>query len=225
MHHQNNTHGEYYTHVLATVYCPAWARSWANMLLSLVVQNATAAECLKLLAVKGGPACDEECAFVFVLLAELGFRCTRDNKDTANYAIQAQWRLSRKDAPDYIVSLYQYYDVQHTDKQFEENFAPTEGYTCAPLLQRFAVISCAEKWFIDGQAMRINPKETDETHADGMTVNDRLNANLVTALQNAKARAIKKGFRPLSKNGNLAVPSDPDPVSRAKACDYFDIKV
>merc|ERR1712008_508132 len=63
-----------FTSVLSAVYCPGWSITWALSLLNLIWHNASRASLLMLVAVKGGPACDEEIAFIGVLMAELGLR-------------------------------------------------------------------------------------------------------------------------------------------------------
>jgi len=186
------------THVLATVYCPGWAHGWASFLLDLIVRNAPTTSFLKLLAVKGGPACDEEIAFLFVLMGELGFGDPTVATWISGKSLVATWRMPRKgvDVEEYAVELIQFCTV-HDTRDMDMSFAPPPGkFTCTPNLFRYAVISCAEKWCIDGQALRINPSEVDENHVDGMTVNDKLNSMLVASLKTTKDRATKKGFRP-----------------------------
>jgi len=212
------------THVHTTVFGQACARSWARMLLSLVVENASSCEALMLLGVRGGPACDEECAFVRIVLLELGFKEEQyDVGEGCPFNMSCQWTLPRQGAPSYSVGLRQFKELKQAESM-HMTFAPCSGYTCAPLLQRYAVISCAEEWpAVDGVAMRINTKETDQNHPNGMTVNDKLNSMVATALGIAKERAAAKGFRPLSSDGFPAMPWHSDPKDRAAACAYFDV--
>jgi len=211
------------THVHTTVYGQACARSWARMLLSLVAENASSCDALMLLGVKGGPTCDEECAFVRIVLLELGFKEERYECGKGHhYNMSCLWALPRQGVPSYNVELRQFGGLMQAESM-HMTFAPASGYTCAPLLQRYAVISCAEEWLVDGAAMRINPNETNENHPNGMTVNDKLNAILVAALSVAKERAATKGFRPLTADGFLAMPHDLNSEDRAAACAYFDV--
>jgi len=213
------------THVLATVYCPAWARSWARMLLSLIVENASTCNLVALLAVKGGPACDEECAFVRCLLLELGFEEDAFVSNIGNYSLFGEWVLrdqSGSSKREYHIALMQFPDLTKAAHMHRE-FAPGKEYSAAPDLIRYAVISCAEKWFINGKAMRINPEESDDNHPDGMTVNDKLNNLLVAALKMAKDRAVTKGFMPVDEEGSRCeIYGSADDENVAKACAYFD---
>jgi len=212
------------THVHTAVFGQACARSWARMLLSLVVESASSCEALLLLGVKGGPTCDEECAFVRIVLLELGFKEEHyDCGKACPYSMNCHWVLPRRGAPSYNVGLRQFKDLKQAETM-QMTFAPSSGYTCAPLLQRYAVISCAEEWpAVDGKAMRLNPKETDLNHPNGMTVHDKLNSILAEALGMAKERAAAKGFRPLSSDGFPAMPFHSDPKDRAAACAYFEV--
>lgn len=226
------------THVLATVYCPGWAQGWGRFLVDLVVFHASTTDTLRLLAVKGGPACDEEITFLLIVMLELGFELVRDERssydDWSNetgapscppYAIDAIWTLPRVGAEPYYVQLLQFEHVQ--DATVDMIVAPQAGrLTCRPHLQRYAMISCAEGWFIGGRSVRINTDEVDERHPDGMTVNDKLNALLVASFQRAKGRAASKGFRPMGKgtDGGMEVVAETwhEGEAGANARDYFD---
>merc|ERR1712039_134478 len=62
-----------FTQVLATVHCPAWSLSWALAFVNLIAISCSACSGLKLLAVKGGDACDQEIAFIEWAMLALGF--------------------------------------------------------------------------------------------------------------------------------------------------------
>lgn len=191
------------TLVLATVLCPGWSRAWAGALLSLIVTDASRCGLLRLLAVKGGPACDEECAFVILLLRALGFQTRGPERfrggSPTNFIIE--YRLSRSGARDYLVSLWQYRSVEKVSSPVGmcRLFCPYKFRSSAPDLARIAVVSCAEK-FAAGQRL-------DE---EGKSVNDRLNEHLNKALNVAWWHARRKGYRPGTK------------ASKAEEDAYFD---
>merc|ERR1712157_612299 len=94
------------------------AHTWARALLALITSKIGTCETLSLIAVKGGPACDEECAFIFVLLLELGLTCTRDQVwdfEEDKLIMDAVWELERKGAKNFCVQLTQYRDVDCAD--------------------------------------------------------------------------------------------------------------
>jgi hypothetical protein len=215
------------THVLATVYCPSWAHSWASMLLDRVVSAAPDSWVLNLVAIKGGAASDEECAFVFVILEELGFTKMFSNEEYCNgHSLYGCWYIERPGNRRFYVVLKQYLlsDVD-ISVNLSEVFA-REPDTEVPDARRVAVISCAEKWFINGKSMRINAAETDEAHPDGMTVNDKLNALVVAALKDNKERAETKGWPPTRADGTklktFRVKGQSE-EERKQACEYFDV--
>merc|ERR1712039_385879 len=82
--------------------------------------------------------------------------------------------------------------------------------------------------FINGKSMRINAAETDEAHPDGMTVNDKLNALLVEALNDNKERAQTKGWPPTRADGRKSKTFRVEGQSeeeRKQACKYFDVPI
>merc|ERR1712217_229397 len=101
---------------------------------------------------------------------------------------QQLWKMKRKGALPIWVQLCQYSDME-ISKGIRCLFSPVQGFTCAPNLQRFAIVSCAENWFIDGKSVRLNPAETDEHHPGGMMVSDKLNVTLREGLTEAKMLA------------------------------------
>lgn len=203
------------TTVLATVMCPGWSLTWASAVLNTVVMPASSCGTLTLIAIKGGPACDEEVAFIQVLMMELGFTLIR-NGDNRGTSLLWEWKLQRKSAGAYKVKLRQFYSLDGTSA-LPESFAPKQRNSVAPNLKRLAIVSCAESWPpINGVSQRLNldsqlvkhvldvkretgnlrPDEELQLQTIGVTVNDVLNAYIIQALDKTEQRAALKGFAP-----------------------------
>ena len=135
---------------------------------------------LTLLAIKGGDACDCEIKFIEALMEELGaqvdkFREVSDDGEDIRWC----WWLQRKGAKPLHGGLHQYQKVEYaTVGMLQNSFLPDKALTHAPNLRRVAVVSAP-----------VVDKE-------GKPIAQKLNENVSQALENAKALADKKGFRP-----------------------------
>jgi len=194
------------THVLATVHCPGWAQGWARSVLDLVVFHVSTTSILKLFAIKGGTACDEEIAFLFIMMKHLGFKIhlRKLGEGEKKWGLHRviEWKLPRMGGDHvtpYNVVLQQYDDVEYM-RNLDWEFAPVRG-RWIPNAARYAVISCAENWYLrdeehpQGESVRLNKKYADAKHPQGMTVNEKLNATLVQSLETAKELACTNGFK------------------------------
>jgi len=61
------------TFVLVTLYCPGWSLGWATAVASEVVKCYSTCCMPRLVAIQGGPACDEEIVFLHIIMSSSGF--------------------------------------------------------------------------------------------------------------------------------------------------------
>ena len=168
------------TAVLATVNAGAWRLNWIAGLLTVLLCGVKRCRDLRLLAIKGGAACDCEIKFIEALMEELGaeveeFRQVEDNGERIDWC----WYLKRKGADTCIVNLTQFQKVEYaTVPMLQDDFLPQKAFTHAPNLRRVAVVSAP-----------VVDKE-------GEPIAQKLNENVSQALENAKGIADKKGFVP-----------------------------
>jgi len=212
------------TFVLTTIFVRGWSLGWARNLIGFILNNVSTASYVRLIAVQGGPVCEEEVAFTKILLLELGFSIVFENSGSPEVAERYTLRCKldgvqvTTPAMPFEVLVKQYHSVNQIYRNLQQDVSPNWSFSRVPNLQRLAVISCAEMWFIDGHSKRLNPEEVDEHHPDGMTVNDKLNSEIMRALEDAKTRAASKGFRP---NENWKKSEEANKVYH----EYFDLSL
>jgi len=131
-----------FTCVLATVYCPGWSLNWSMSLAAMISNCYCTCSLLQMVAVQGGPACDEEVAFIDVMLRMLGFTEKEVKEDDMGY-ICWSWNIKRPGAQRFEVELVKrttIHDISCTDFRFDQS------NDRVPNLARVAVVSCAENW-------------------------------------------------------------------------------
>jgi len=191
-----------HTCVLADTNNCSWPLSWALWMLQFIATHVTTCETLRLLAVRGldQHECDEQCYFVGCILQELGFeeRPVMQNIDNPPLSLFKTWDLRRRGMHGCQVILKQWKEIEGTKYvDMEQDFAPYAGYNYEPKLMRAAIISCPTFWVKDGVKMRLNPREKNEDHPDGMTMSDRFHLNVMDVLERVRKRANDKGFHPI----------------------------
>jgi len=131
-----------YTSVLSTVYCAGWSITWAMSVAMLIITSYHDCSHLLLLAIEGGPSCEEECNFIDVLLRSLGFIQTLTESTADKGFLSWEWQIERPETAPFTVELRKLYEPD-VDPQ---DFSIMESNGAAPNLFRAAVVSCAEKW-------------------------------------------------------------------------------
>ena len=73
--------GNLITLVLATVRCGGWKSAWCNGVMGMLFETYPRCSNVTCVAVKGGPATDDEILMFVDIMAQLGFECHTEAKD------------------------------------------------------------------------------------------------------------------------------------------------
>jgi len=134
----------FFTTVLATIYCPGWSMSWAMSVAMHIVACYPKCSLLLLLAVEGGPACEEELAALGLILLELGFRASKiAAAGFIENDVEWTWVIERSGALPFVVQLTKMKNPSTITRVY---FGVKESQSKAPNLKRVTAVSCAEKW-------------------------------------------------------------------------------
>ena len=180
--------------VLATVEAVAWRDAWLSGVILFLIDAVPVSSVITLLAVKGGPGGGSDCEVEFIkrVLPLMGAKPHEDYQEEGEKVgapLTWTWNISRPGAGRCMVQLKQYEQPEDA-YGLASDFLPDPAYAAAPDLQRVAMVSA--------------PAETK----GGESVTTLLNREVAGALEEAAARAAKKGWQPNSEDytkadGNL----------------------
>ena len=197
--------GNLFTLVLATVRCGGWKSNWCNGVMGMLLETYPRCQHVICVAVKGGPATDDEILMFVDILAQLGFEC-RTEAEVWHSGLVWRWQHKRSDGSMYGIDLYQIKKVEEFTQLpnfFHQVMVVPEQQSMAPELKRVVVLSAPV------------------TTLDGTCVNDVLNAFVNEALEWTKDNMARKGWVP-TPNGTKRKMSV---AAATAACEeYFDIK-
>jgi len=140
------------TNILATVRVGGWVTTWATSLIALIGTAVTECKNLRLVALKGGRACDEELVLIYWIAHQFGFRPvdgefnldqTRDGANQEDLFFTSKWRADRANGKSMGMIL----TVVGSPAKLalEQSVAPRRSCAQAPNLGRVAVVSCPEQ--------------------------------------------------------------------------------
>lgn len=165
---------------------------WAISVINLIGLHASCCSRLFLFAVKGGAACDEEIAFIQMIMPLLGFRTLASSVPVKPMDKKIwKWSLPRTGAKDYTIELVQFkwIGAARCVRQLLAHSTNKE-HSCAPNLFRYAAVSCATTW---GDGSRYARYSREHEGWDMGTVNDSLNAILHQASDVCEKAAMHHG--------------------------------
>ena len=76
--------GNLFTLVLATVRCGGWKSNWCNGVMGMLFETYPRCSNVTCVAVKGGPATDDEILMFVDIMAQLGFECYKEAEADPN---------------------------------------------------------------------------------------------------------------------------------------------
>jgi len=140
------------TRILATVQTGGWVTGWVCSIIQLVAMSIQDCQGLFLIAVKGGPACDEELVLIDYVLERFGFIHTRTNEVPWMY--EDTWARARSGAAPITVFKQVFRCPEHVF--VDQAAVPLDGHGTAPNLVRLALVS-APVWAVSGinQALKM----------------------------------------------------------------------
>ena len=161
------------TIVLLSVNAGNWRSCWVRSLITTLLLNVPRCRLFKMIAVRGGAACDCEIQFIEIFMELLGAEVIQKAEDQGTSLVWT-WSMKRDGVDPCLVVLEQYQTVE--DATVPIDFHPTRNFTHAPNLMRCAVVSAPER------------------DIAGEPIAARLNKNVGDALAAAKEEAVRKGF-------------------------------
>lgn len=190
------------TNVLATVMVGGWRFTWCCGFLALLMDALPRCQYLFMVAVKGGPASDDEIAMVCDLLEQLGVPMkTERTEETDPAYVNAfgsecyTWYILRPGKKAFMLTLVRYTKVPNALK-LRSSVGIYERAASVPNQRQFAVLSAP---VLD---------------ANQANVNDQLNKELVAAMAWTKDNMAKKGWMPNTLTGK---------PSQKEFRDYFEL--
>ena len=179
------SYNNFYTIVLATAMAGALRVSWATNFCAHLATLVPVCNVIRLVAVKGGAACDCEIRFIEALMESLGARKGKQAAESGLGFLVWAWFLERHATEEEcVVCLDQFRTVEQAEPTFlASTFHTRKSEAAAPSLRRCMVVSAP-----------IKGPPSAEGLDDGAPIAERLNANVADALAIARRRAELGGW-------------------------------